>query len=110
MIRIAMKVLGVAMALVVGVLGWLYLTAKPVTEKEATRLATEEVYRSGQQLGFDPSIFQGPEATTVGGAAYAFEWRFSDQEGAVTILVWVDKYGGTEITWEGNLERLRKRR
>lgn len=109
MVRIVKKVLGVGAALVVGVWGWLYLTAKPVTEREARRIATEEVLRSGQQLGFDPSIFQGPQPTTVGGAAYAFEWRFSDQQGTVDMLVWVDEYGGAEISWKGNLERLKTR-
>lgn len=110
MIRVGMTVLVVAIALVVGIWGWLYLTAKPpVTEKEAQRIAIEQVHRSGQQLGFDASTFQGPKLVDAQRGAYAFQWRFSDQEGTVDMLVWVDEYGGAEISWKGNLERLKTR-
>jgi hypothetical protein len=110
MIKTAMKILGVVIVLLVGVWGALFLTAKPVTEAEAQGIATQEVKRSAEQLRFDASIFRGPELVDVQRWGYAFQWRYSDQEGTVDMLVWVDKYGGAEISWEGDLERLRTRR
>jgi hypothetical protein len=106
MIRTAAKILGsiVVLAVVTGVL--LDLTAKPVTRKEAEKMAIEEVRRSAQQLRFDASIFEGPKLIDEQEGAYAFQWRFSDQVGTVKMLVWVEKYGGTEISWWGDLERL----
>lgn len=105
----AMKILGGAIVMIVGIWGVLYVTAKPITREEAQRLATEEVYRSAQQLRFDSSVFRGPELLDTQQWGYAFQWRFSDPGGIVEMLVWVDKYGGTEISWDGDLERLRQR-
>lgn len=110
MIRAAIKILGIVLALVVGLWGVHYLTWKPITEKEAERIASEQVHRSGQQLGFDPSIFQGPALVQVDRGGYAFQWRYSDPMGAVEMLVWVDEYGGSEISWKGDLEQLRAKR
>jgi len=101
--------LGAAAILVLCVWGLLFLMAKHVTQTEAQRIATEEVQRSAEELRFDASIFSGPELVDVKKWGYAFQWRFSDSKGAVEMLVWVDKYGGTEISWDGDLERLKRR-
>lgn len=110
MIRAVVKVLCVVTVLVAGAWGVLFLTAKPVDREEAQRIATEEVKLSAEQLQFDATVFQGPELVDVQQWGYAFQWRFTDQEGTVGMLVWVDKYGGVEISWNGDLERLRTRR
>lgn len=70
-------------------MGVLFLTAKPVTEKDAQRIATQEVSRSAEQLRFDASVFRGPELIDVQQWGYAFQWGFSDQQGPVDMLVWV---------------------
>jgi hypothetical protein len=101
---------GVIVGLVLGLWGVLYLTAKPVTKQEAQAIAIEQLKRSGKQLRFDPGIFRGPEPFEMGGVPYAFQWTFSDSEGPIRMIVWVDEYGGSELTWEGDVERLRKRR
>ena len=106
---IVMRAVGGVLILTIGVWAVLYLARKPVKQSEAERIATEQVHRSGQQLGFDPSRFRGPEMVQVDGEAYAFEWRYSDGQGVVEILVWVDAHGGTEISWKGDLEPLRKK-
>jgi len=99
-------------ALILGMIIWIvsYLNRRPVDEREAEAIARAQVYRSGQQLRFDPALFEGPEPIKVGGARYAFLWRYADQYGKVQIVVSVDKYGGSEFAFDGDLERLRARR
>lgn len=104
------KVFGVIVGLAVGASVFLYITVKPVTKEQAETIAVEEVRRSGQQLGFDASLFHGPEPFLMTSQPHAFQWTFVDQAGTVRLLVFVDEYGGSELTWEGELERLRTRR
>lgn len=104
------KVFGLIVGLAVGTWVFLYTTVKPVTKEQAETIAVEAVRGSGQQLGFDVSLFHGPEPFVMTSQPHAFQWTFVDQAGTVRLLVFVDEYGGSELTWEGNLERLRTRR
>jgi len=109
MVRWAIGIVSVLAALIVGTWGVLSLTAQPVTQEEARSIAIAQVHRSGQQLHFDPSVFEGPKLVDQREGAFAFQWRFSDTIGEVDMLVWVDPYGGSEISWKGDLERLKRR-
>jgi ABC-type uncharacterized transport system YnjBCD permease subunit len=109
MIRRAMKILGLVIVLVASAWVGLFLTAKTVTLEEAEQIAIQKVQRSAERLRFNAAVFRGPELVDVQPWGYAFRWVFSDAEGTVEMLVWVDEYGGTEISWEGDLERLKTR-
>lgn len=104
------KIVGVIIGLTLGAWAFFLITAKPITKEQAEAIATEEVRRSGEQLRFDTSVFRGPEPFLMTSHPHAFQWTYVDNAGAVRLLVFVDEYGGAELTWEGDLERLRKRR
>jgi hypothetical protein len=109
MVRWAIRILGVLAALIVGTWAVLSLMVKPVTQEEARSIAIAQVHRSGQQLRFNASVFEGPQLVDQRDGAFAFQWRFSDHLGDVDMLVWVDEHGGSEISWKGDLERLKTR-
>ncbi len=106
--RQVFRVLGIG--LLVGIVIWatLYWTRTPVTQIEALQFARQRLDWSGERLGFDPFIFQGPAPIEVGGAAYSFQWSYSDNKGQIEIIISVDNDGGTEIAFNGDIERLRK--
>jgi hypothetical protein len=104
------KIVGVIVGLAIGAWAFFFITGKPITKEQAEAIAANEVRRSGEQLRFDTSVFHGPEPFLMTSHPHAFQWTFVDQAGAVRLLVFVDEYGGTELTWEGDLERLRKTR
>jgi hypothetical protein len=68
--------------------------------EEARELATGTFERYAQQEKIDLRLFEGPRAREVGGAAYAFEWTYSDQEGKLTVLIPVDRGGWTKISFD----------
>ena len=108
--KVVSKIVGVAIALAVVIWAILYMTKPQITEKAAVGIANAQMARSGQQLGFDVTQFQGPHLIPVDQGAYAFQWVFSDHEGVIDVLVWVDETGASELSWKGNLERLRTRK
>lgn len=108
--NVGSKIIGIAIALAVVIWAILYITKPLITEKDALGIANARMVRSGQQLGFDVTQFQGPQLIPVDHRAYAFKWVFSDHEGAIDVLVWVDETGASELSWKGNLERLRTRK
>jgi hypothetical protein len=46
----------------------------PVTEATARRIAEESFARTCRSFHLDPSEYRGPVSTSVGGAAFAYEW------------------------------------
>ena len=63
MFRLAAKIISLVIILAVALCAILYVTAKPVTEREAKQLAIQRLQRSGEQLRFDASVFVGPTMT-----------------------------------------------
>jgi hypothetical protein len=104
------KVVGVIVGVAVGAWAFFFITAKPITKDQAQAIAANEVRRAGEQLRFDLSAFHGPATFPMTSHPHAFQWTYTDNAGTVRILVFVDEYGAAELTWEGDLERLRKRR
>ena len=103
-----MKILGVAVLVILGTWVAFILAQKTITPTEAENIASERIERSGQQLGFDPQVFKGPKRIIVGGATYGFLWQYSDQKGAIELIVTVNQNGGTEFSFDGDLDRLRE--
>ncbi|MGD9724704.1 MAG: hypothetical protein AB7U76_26000 [Pirellulales bacterium] len=104
------NMVGVIIGLTLGAWAFFFITKQPITQERAEAIAAEEVQRSGEQLRFNTSVFRGPEPFLMTSHPHAFQWKYVDNAGAVRLLVFVDEYGGAELTWEGDLERLRKRR
>jgi hypothetical protein len=78
-----------------------------ITAETARGRAVAQVQRFGRDFAVDISRFDGPRPTVPPvNTPYGFEWTFADNDGTVTIYVWVDKDGWTEVTWEGNIDRL----
>ncbi|HEY1371769.1 MAG TPA: hypothetical protein VGH50_04810 [Candidatus Binatia bacterium] len=79
-----------------------------VTPETARERAISQFQRFTRDAAIDGSRFVGPKETSPpANSKYAFEWNFADTQDKVTIFVWVAKDGWTDVTWEGDLERLR---
>lgn len=102
------KIVGVIVGLAIGAWGFFVITAKPITNEQAEAIAANEVRRASEQLRFNLSDFHGPEPFLMTSHPHAFQWTYTDNAGVVRLLVFVDDYGGVELTWEGDLEPLRK--
>ena len=81
---------------------------RPVTFEEAKKLATAEMQAYVRDNKFDLSLFKGPKSTTPPlSIAYEFDWTHGDKEAEVRIMALVEEHGSVDITYEGDLDRLR---
>jgi len=71
-----------------------------MTEEDARKLAQSRFSQVCQEFGYSSFSFTGPTPTTVGGAQFAYEWKYNYPESNFVILVVVHK-GGVEVTFEG---------
>jgi hypothetical protein len=46
----------------------------PVTEAKARQIAEDSFVRTCRSFHLDPADYRGPVSTSVGGAAFAYEW------------------------------------
>ena len=51
----------------------------PVTETTARRIAEDSFARTCRSFHLDPSEYRGPVSTSVGGAAFAYEWSHREK-------------------------------
>lgn len=68
--------------------------------EEARELARGTFERYAEREKIDSRLFEGPKISEIGGAAYAFEWTYSDEEGKLTVLIPVDRGGWTKIFFD----------
>jgi hypothetical protein len=84
---------------------------RPVTFQEAKNLATARMQSYAKDENYDLSLFKGPESITPPiSIAYEFDWTYRDKEGDVKLYISVEEHGSTILSYDGDLQRLRKPR
>lgn len=59
-------------------------------EEEARAIAVEYGWPwLAKMVGVDPELFQGPILYSSEGPPYYYEWVFSDEDGKVSLFLWV---------------------
>jgi len=66
---------------------------RPVTEAEALQAAKDRFAKVCARFHYDPTTFDGPIKTTVGGAAFAYEWREKSAGSDFRLLITVESDG-----------------
>jgi len=65
----------------------------PKTEQRVREAAQEVFLKQCAHFHCDPNLFSGPTRIEVGGADFAYEWRYKDAGSDFGILVAVNRYG-----------------
>jgi hypothetical protein len=87
---------------------FLVYQSRPLTYERAKRVATGQMERFAKSQNFDMRLLTGPEPTTPpGGTLYQFEWTYRHKYGVLKLDVWVSE-DNTKVTWDGDLEHLRR--
>lgn len=91
------------------VLGFLINEFRPLTFKRAEKLATAKMERFAKSEHFDIRLLKGPEPTTPpNNVPYMFQWTYKHKYGELKLDVWVAKDGYSKLSWDGDLEHLRR--
>ncbi len=73
----------------------------PVTERYAREAAQVRFAHLCRDFHLQPSDYDAPVPTSVGGADFAYEWK-SKRPGVQTVLIYVARGGIVESTWLDN--------
>ena len=77
---------------------------KPLTEQQANREVESSFRRTCANFHYVPEWFSGPIKANVGGAAFAFQWKATQQSGHnFGILVTIDADGGENVSLFGDI-------
>ena len=97
-----------AFSLVVVGTGLLLLAAcgRSITEEQARQDATKRFGKVSFRVHMNPSLFEGPLKTEVGGAAFAYQWKDKTPGSDFVVLVAVTSDGEINDTYRGHLPGL----
>jgi hypothetical protein len=75
---------------------------RSMTERDARQIAEGRYRQVCGEMHYCPSDLSGPTETSVGGAAFAYEWKSRDPHSTLGVLITVDDDGDTNVSFTGS--------